>query len=275
MRRKKSALALALLFGAALLLPPALDVRLRTATYRVETGRAGGTARLALLTDLHSCAYGSGQRELLGALARAKPDLVLFGGDLFDDRIPPAAAMTVARAAAARWPCFYVTGNHEVWSGRAEALCADLAALGVTVLRGTSAEREIGALRLRLCGIDDPAAGRMDAQLAALTARPDDGRFTVLLAHRPEHTAAYRAGGFDLVLAGHAHGGQWRIPFLLNGLLAPGQGLFPRYAGGLYDLGGGTRMVVSRGLARESTRVPRLFNRPELVIVTLHGTDAA
>lgn len=76
----------------------------------------------------------------------------------------------------------------------------------------------------------------------------------------------YQGKGFDLVLAGHAHGGQWRIPGVLNGLLAPDQGLLPAYAGGLYALED-TTLVVSRGLARESTRVPRLFNPPELVIL--------
>ncbi len=71
-----------------------------------------------------------------------------------------------------------------------------------------------------------------------------------------------------MVLSGHAHGGQWRIPFLLNGLYAPNQGLFPKYAGGRYDYENGT-LIVSRGLARESTPMPRIFNRPELVIVDI------
>ena len=90
--------------------------------------------------------------------------------------------------------------------------------------------------------------------------------FTVLLSHRPELFEIYQKYEFDLVLSGHAHGGQWRIPGLLNGLFAPNQGLFPKYAGGRYDYAGGT-MIVSRGLARESTKVPRIFNRPELVVV--------
>ena len=90
----------------------------------------------------------------------------------------------------------------------------------------------------------------------------------VLLAHRPENIKCYLQYPFDLIVSGHAHGGQWRIPGLLNGLYAPHQGLFPRYAGGRYDFDGAT-FLVSRGLARESTRVPRIFNRPELVIVDI------
>jgi predicted MPP superfamily phosphohydrolase len=95
-----------------------------------------------------------------------------------------------------------------------------------------------------------------------------NGHYTILLAHRPEEIERYSAYHFDLVLSGHAHGGQWRLPGIVNGLLAPDQGWFPRYAGGEY-LVNGTTLIVSRGLARESTRIPRIFNRPELVVVDL------
>ena len=90
----------------------------------------------------------------------------------------------------------------------------------------------------------------------------------MLLTHRPELIDKYNEYNFDLILSGHAHGGQWRIPFILNGLIAPNQGLLPKYTGGLYKFGN-NNMIVSRGLARESTIIPRLFNRPELVIIDI------
>ena len=96
----------------------------------------------------------------------------------------------------------------------------------------------------------------------------DTGAYTILLAHRPEYYETYCNYSFDLVLCGHAHGGQWRIPYLINGLYAPNQGIFPKYAGGRYD-GDKTTMIVSRGLDIETTWVPRIFNRPELVIIDL------
>ena len=92
--------------------------------------------------------------------------------------------------------------------------------------------------------------------------------FNLLLIHAPDNFEDYARLGFDLVLCGHTHGGQWRIPGLLNGIYAPGQGLFPKYAGGLYEKDG-TTMIVSRGLAKESTYIPRIFNRPELVIIDI------
>ena len=93
--------------------------------------------------------------------------------------------------------------------------------------------------------------------------------FGTVSAQRCESLGDYAALGFDLVLCGHAHGGQWRIPGLVNGVYAPNQGILPPYAGGRYDAGG-TTMIVSRGLARETTAVPRIWNRPELVVAELH-----
>ena len=111
-------------------------------------------------------------------------------------------------------------------------------------------------------------AAALGNEAAQAAHRAEPGLYTILLAHRPEELELYASLGFDLVLTGHAHGGQWRIPGVLNGLYAPDQGLFPRYAGGRYELDG-TVMIVSRGLARESTRVPRFYNRPELVMIEL------
>ena len=151
---------------------------------------------------------------------------------------------------------------------------------GITRLSGAALSLTVSGSRLALCGVDDPYAwavssgfrehteGSFRQQVADAAAQAEEGRYTVLLTHRPELLDVYSTFGFDLVLAGHAHGGQWRIPGLLNGVFAPNQGLFPAYAGGRYE-SSGTVMIVSRGLARESTRVPRWYNRPELVIIDL------
>ncbi len=128
-----------------------------------------------------------------------------------------------------------------------------------------------------MSGINDPDKERFTgkigdfySELDKIQRKKDDNLFRVLLTHRPSYIESYLKYGFDLVLCGHAHGGQWRIPFILNGVFAPDEGWLPKYAGGKYDFPNG-QMIVSRGLARESTRVPRIFNRPELVIVDVVG----
>ena len=114
----------------------ALDARLAVRHYRLETARMSAPVRIALLTDLHSCDYGEGQAGLLKAVAAEGPDVVLLGGDIVDDdaRMDPERAYTAASALAASWPTYYVSGNHEFWSGEADAIKTALEARGVTVL---------------------------------------------------------------------------------------------------------------------------------------------
>ena len=270
---KKRALALGLAAAAGAALLAGLDARLAVRTYTMESGQVRGPVRLAVLTDLHACAYGEGQRSLLDAVAGQAPDLVLLCGDIVDDdpRMPEARALATVEALAELWPVYYVTGNHEFWTGRVEEVKDLLRLRGAVVLEGESLTVTAAGQALRIAGVDDPYVGEnlWRDQLEAVAAAQDGEAFSILLTHRPERVEDYAGRGFDLVLAGHAHGGQWRLPGLVNGLIAPNQGLLPRYAGGRYELDGDTAMIVSRGLARESTRVPRLFNRPELVVVDI------
>ena len=254
-----------------LLLAAAFDVRLRVVTYEIASDKVTAPVRLAVVSDHHSCAYGEGQRTLLDAVAAQEPDAVLMTGDIVDDEMPEKNAWTTIAGLAEAYPCFYVTGNHEWWIEDTERVLQRMEELGVTVLQGESASLEVYGQSINFCGIDDPDSGESEAQLSEIGESITENTFTVLLAHRPERIVSYLAYPFDLVLSGHAHGGQWRIPGLLNGLYAPHQGLFPTYAGGRYDFEG-TTFIVSRGLARESTRVPRIFNRPELVIVDIVPT---
>ena len=244
---------------------------------------AGGI-RLAVVSDLHSCRYGSGQRALVEAVKVRNPDAVLLVGDIFDDRLPDDNARAFVAAVAADYPCFYVLGNHEYWSERIPEIEEFLLGCGVTVLRGRVQTVGIGGAEIDFCGIDDPTYmvdGAWLGQLAAVAAEARPTHLKVLLSHRAEYAGEYEGRGFDLVLSGHLHGGQWRIPFSGLGVCGPTSGgpalserrLFPRRAGGAYALEGGGTMVVSRGLARESTPLPRFFNHPELVIVNVRGRE--
>lgn len=240
--------------------------------YTLETGKLTAPIRVVFLSDLHSCKHGEGQRELIDLVRAQEPDLVLLGGDWVDndfDRRPPELAYTVAQALAEEYPTFYVSGNHEVWSGRSDDLKEALRGLGVDVLEGEGRTLEIRGQTLHLWGIDDPDLGEelWEGQLAAGKEALLPDQLELLLSHRPERVDRY--AGFDVVFSGHAHGGQWRIPLLLNGLYAPNQGFFPKYTGGYYPMEGGGIMVVGRGLSRETTRVPRFYDPPEVVVVDL------
>ncbi|MDO4581820.1 MAG: metallophosphoesterase [Bacillota bacterium] len=252
---------------------PGLVVR----RYEEYSGKLHESVRLAVLADLHSGFYGERQEKLLAAIAEQSPDAVLLVGDIVDDKKSRDGAELLISALGDAYPCYYVSGNHEAWSEDAQGIKELLRGYGVTVLEGDTERLSVNGQVILIGGVDDPACfdqryaygdtdGSWAEQYAACVAAQEEHIYSVLLSHRPELTAQYSDSGFDLVLAGHAHGGQVRIPGILNGLLAPNQGLFPRYAGGRYQLGG-TTLIVSRGLARNW--IPRVFNRPELVIVDL------
>lgn len=251
---------------------------LKIQNYSVETDKLNSNIRIALITDLHSCKYGENEMKLIEKINEQKPDIILLSGDIFDHKIPDENTEAFIAGVSGKYPCYYVTGNHEYRSGEtAFAKKMDiLEKYGVVRLSGEAVTTEINGEKLNICGIDDPLSldysfentKTYQEQLDSIKGIEENGNYTILLSHRPELMPVYSEYNFDLVLTGHAHGGQWRIPFILNGLVAPNQGFFPDYAGGLYEENG-TKMIVSRGLARETTIVPRFYNRPEVVIIDL------
>lgn len=259
---------LAILVALALI---ALDERLILRTYTVASPKLTAEVRLAVVTDFHSSDNADDVVEMLASCA---PDAVLLVGDLFDDDTanrPTERTLSLMRQLSAQYPCYYVSGNHEAWTGEMDALYQQTEEAGVTVLRMSSGVLTVRGQRIALCGIPDPyemvfsGAPDTEEQIRQALEDVDSADFTVLLAHRPELLAKYAQFPLDLVVSGHAHGGQVRIPGVLNGLYAPNQGWFPKLAGGAYTQDG-TTLIVSRGLAVR-TRLPRIFNRPEVVLV--------
>lgn len=249
----------------------ALDERLTLRTYTVASPKLTAEVRLAVVTDFHS---SDNADDVVAMVASCAPDAVLLVGDLFDDDTqnrPTERTLSLMRQLSAQYPCYYVSGNHEAWTGEMDALYQQTEEEGVTVLRMSSGVLTVRGQRIALCGIPDPyemvfsGAPDTEEQLRQALEDVDSADFTVLLAHRPELLAKYAQFPLDLVVSGHAHGGQVRIPGVLNGLYAPNQGWFPKLAGGAYTQDG-TTLIVSRGLAVR-TRLPRIFNRPEVVLV--------
>lgn len=235
--------------------------------------------RIVQVSDLHNASFGEGNAELLERVEQAQPDCIALTGDLVDSRHTDVdAALSFAREAAKIAPTYYVTGNHEARLEEWEKLLTGLEEVGVTILQNESILLEREGQSIAFSGVEDPSfhddpllhdtEGIWERNLESLS--PEEGRYTILLSHRPEYFAFYEKLGFDLVLAGHAHGGQFRLPGI-GGLWAPGQGLFPEYDAGLYQQGG-TAMAVSRGLGN-SLFPFRVNNRPEIVAITLQAGE--
>lgn len=235
--------------------------------------------RIAHISDLHNVQMGEDNGNILSILRQADPDIIAITGDLIDSlNTSLEIALQFVGEAMKIAPCYYVTGNHEARVSEYDLLKAGMVSAGVVILENDQAEINIYGDTITLIGVNDPSFqtdylfGDSDAVIdAKLTELHTDGNgFTILLSHRPELFSIYAAHDVDLVLSGHAHGGQFRIPFI-GGVVAPDQGLFPEFDAGVYT-DGNTNMLVSRGVG--NSIIPfRVNNRPEIILVELKANN--
>ena len=229
--------------------------------------------RIVVLSDLHSAQFGRDNETLLETVAEQSPEYIFVVGDLIDQYRPQPEgyAASIAAGLSAIAPTYYVTGNHEWAIGDVPQLKERLRENGVTVLSNQFVPLERNGDVIILAGIDDPngyADQETPEELAAeLTAACGEDAFWILLAHRNDHfPGQYSLLGADLVLSGHGHGGMIRLPGT-DGLISTDRTLFPSYTAGLYYENGST-LFVTRGLGNSGPSF-RLFNRPEVAMVTL------
>ena len=251
----------------------AMQGELTTARYEVPlpVGLEGlDGVKIAQISDVHSADL---EGPLRAALEEAAPDLIVMTGALGnrEDR-DLSRALSLARMAAETAPAFFAPGNHEVDNPCWPELRDGLEEAGVQVLEDRAVLWSLRGEGVNLMGLWDVThdpLGWAHAQAALperVRALRREGALNVLLSHRPSLLEEYGAGGADVVFCGHAHGGQVRLP-LAGPVFAPDEGLFPKHTAGVYQAGE-TRMVVSRGLGN-GTPYPRLWNGPELVVVTM------
>ena len=234
--------------------------------------------RIAHVSDLHNSEFGEENATLLQMLSECQPDIIVITGDLIDaQHTDIKVAISFTQESVKIAPTYYVTGNHEASSSEYDTLKTGLKDAGVTVLEDEIVYLERNGEAIALLGLDDPnftIKGDMFGEVPAMVSTKlkkmleQDNGYTVLLSHRPELFETYVTCGVDLVLSGHAHGGQFRLPFI-GGLIAPDQGLLPRYDAGLFT-DGNANMIVSRGLGNSIIPI-RFNNRPEIVLIELHS----
>ena len=233
--------------------------------------------RIAQVSDLHNARFGEDNAKLIELLSQTEPDFIVLTGDLIDSRDTDVEiALDFARQAVEIAPVYYVSGNHESRVTAYMDLKMGLGNAGVIVLENQKVEITRGQEHITLMGIDDPSFREDylfgDAEFVARHAienlqNESDG-YTILLSHRPELFDLYVETEMNLVFSGHAHGGQFRLPFV-GGLVAPNQGFFPKYDAGQFTEEN-TTMIVSRGVGNSIIPI-RFNNRPEIVLVTLRN----
>ena len=277
-KRRWKAGALALAAGAALCAGAVWALQGELGVTRYDLSLPEGLEgldglKIAQISDVHSADI---QKELQAALREEPPDLIVFTGDLVnrEDR-DLSCALSLAAMAAQIAPAYYAPGNHEADNPCYPELREGLEEAGITVLENESVQLWYRGARVNIIGLLDLAfhpQGRTAAREELPGLIQDlsvHGALNVVLSHRPSLMEEYEESGADLVFSGHAHGGQVRMP-LIGPLFAPDEGALPDYTAGTY-LAGETWVVVSRGLGN-GTPFPRLWNAPELVVVTMRAS---
>lgn len=245
--------------------------------YTVESNKLPVTFdhyKIAVISDLHNAEFGENNSSLISLIKNEKPDMIAITGDLIDsNKTDIEIAENLLKKLVEIAPCYYVTGNHEAWiGGQYQNLEEKLLDIGVVIFHDNAEQLVKNNEIIQLAGLDDPdfTDENSSIQESMLNTKLDNMNLTedycVLLSHRPEAFNAYVSENIDLVLSGHAHGGQFRLPFV-GGLIAPNQGFFPKYDAGEY-FEENTTMIVSRGIGNSIIPI-RFNNRPEIVIVEL------
>lgn len=221
------------------------------------------------ISDLHNACFGKNNKNLVDDIESLEPDIIVITGDIVDsNHTDIGVAIDFVRQMTERYPVYYVTGNHEYWldEGQRRELFTGIKDAGAVILNNEKITIDVGTDSITLIGLDDNSL--RDATLNSIMETCDKNELTVVLAHEPQYLDKYCDAGADLVLTGHAHGGQMILPFI-GPLIAPDQGFFPTYTAGQFQKES-TTMYISRGLGNSVIPV-RLFNYPEIVCVEICG----
>lgn len=237
---------------------------IKTTRYSVPFGGIDESLKVVQISDLHGKQFGAHNAKLISKVMAIAPDVIAITGDIihrYTEKNKRVALETVS-ALSQIAPVLYISGNHEMRNKGYRFFRKNIMEAGATVLDNAE---------IKVCGISFVGLNGAHNKNDTLSKISTDTQNKVLLAHMPHCLENYAKSGYALVLSGHAHGGQWRIPFTKQGIYAPGQGMFPKYTSGMHTLGN-TKMIVSRGLGNSEFPL-RLFNRPELIVIDFVPED--
>lgn len=238
---------------------------LKTTEYNVEIQNLSQPVRIVHLSDLHGKSFGKHNARLIEKVKKLSPDFIAVTGDIIHKYTEKniRTALEAVSALSLIAPLLYVSGNHELRGLKYRLFKKQLIEAGAIVLDDCTYD----ICGLTVAGLKCSSQKNGTVNKLAPNQNPENKNANILLAHKPHFFEDYANLGFDIILSGHAHGGQWRIPFTKIGIYSPGQGLFPKLTSGVHERGN-TKMIISRGLGNSECPL-RLFNRPEIVLINL------
>ncbi|UOQ86071.1 metallophosphoesterase [Gracilibacillus salinarum] len=221
------------------------------------------------ISDLHNKQFGEGNQVLLEKVAQLAPDIVVLTGDIVDrstDNIKDVLSF-VNQLSAGNSHVFYVSGNHDWDNPLHESLFSGLREAGAKILNNRSVQIPLDQFTIQLAGVVDLSTGKSNIDDAAEDL--DHQIFTVLLSHTPPVNQGPLPNGIDLILSGHTHGGQIRLPFI-GAVVAPDQGFFPTYDQGLFKLSEHQLLYIDSGIGTSMLPI-RFLNQSQITLITVSG----
>ena len=255
------------------------NTKLQVSNYKIVNNNVPvdfNNYKIVQISDFHNNQSDTLTNDLIKEIEKQKPNIIVLTGDLIDSRKTNVeVAINFIKKINNVAPIYYVSGNHEARIKSYRKNKEQLAESKVVVLENKTEVLKINESSINLIGIDDPKMAHKsfvsDSEIIKVeldNAKYNEDKYSILLTHRPELFNTYVEREIDLILVGHAHGGQFRIP-LIGGLYAPAQGIFPKYTAGIHK-GIKNNLIISRGLGNSGFPL-RLFNKPEIVVVTIEN----
>ena len=251
-----------------------------TTNYEVDCG-IGKDINVVHLSDLHGKEFGKNNEKLKRLILKEKPDLVVATGDMIDSSLKNMEGVIDFLSDLSKCvKVVYISGNNEQRCKKAEYIFESLKSKGVIILRNEIITLSLNGVKVNILGMFEKPKGDLHSSIKKINGSYayEDSRklfkrlenlegLKIILSHYPElFEVEYSKYDFHIMFSGHAHGGQFRIPIVKRGLIAPGQGFFPKYTEGMH--GNKNKLIISRGLGN-STKITRLFNRPQIVKVKI------
>lgn len=271
-KNKKKIIALFLLLSMILLFIWYQNNHLVITTYDYKSSKISSDANkfsIVQISDLHNASFGRNNKKLIDSIEGLAPDIVVITGDIVDsNHTNISIAIKFVDEVAKKYHVYYVTGNHEYWLDETERkeLFVGIEDAGAVIVDNENISIDTDMGSVTLIGLDDN--NLHDGTLRSMIEECKENELTIVLAHEPQYIDQYGNAGADLVLTGHAHGGQMILPFI-GPLIAPDQGFMPEYTAGQFEKNN-TTMYISRGLGNSVIPV-RLFNYPEIVCIVIQG----
>ena len=253
--------------------------------YKIISEKISESFKIVHLSDIHGVKTDYKKNQMLKIIKKSEPQIIVLTGDLIDatdyndKKYPIQKTIRFMKDIVKIAPVYFVFGNHEGAliddkTDQGFKFVKTIEEAGIRIVNNETDELKIGDTKIAILGLQepqtvnsyDPFDKTIEEELRFVFQNIDDNAFKILLSHRPEYFNIYSEYNVDLCLTGHAHGGQFRIPFI-RGIFAPNQGWFPKYSKGIYEMNG-IKMIVSPGLGNSIFKF-RIFNPMEIGIISV------